>query len=124
MDEAETRRLEHCSMIKYPVSKIRGKPEEASIKALSQLEVNVEQFLVHFDVDVIDFSDFPVADVPHENGLSFSETMETLKVFISSPKFAGLVITEFNADRDKDGTLSQQFINGVIRTLKLGYHHW
>ena len=124
MDEAETKRLEHCSMIKYPASKIRGKPEEASIKALSQLEVNVEQFLVHFDVDVIDFSDFPVADVPHENGLSFSETMETLKVFISSPKFAGLVITEFNADRDKDGTLSQQFINGVIRTLKLGYNHW
>ena len=124
MDEAETKRLENCKMIKYPVSEIWGKPEEASKKALSQLDVNVEQFLVHFDVDVIDFSDFPVADVPHENGLSFSETMEALKFFISNPKFAGLVITEFNADRDKDGTLSQQFINGVVRTLKFGHNHW
>ena len=124
MDEAETKRLEVCSMIKYPLSKIRGKPEEAALKALSQLEVNVDQILVHFDIDVIDFSDFPVADVPHENGLSFSETMKTLKVFISNPKFAGLVITEFNADRDKDGTLSQKFINGIIGTLKLGHNHW
>jgi arginase len=124
MDIAETQRLEQCSMLKYPVSEVRGKASEASRKALSQLEDRAEQFLVHFDVDVIDFRDFPVADVPHEHGLSFSEAIEILKIFISNPKFAGLVITEFNAERDENGTLSRRFVNSVVRTLELGHIHW
>jgi arginase len=124
IDDAETKRLKQYSMLKYPVSEVRGKDIGASRKALAQLGDKVEQFLVHFDVDVIDFRDFPVADVPHEHGLSFSEAMEILKVFISNPKFAGLVITEFNGERDKDGAQAQRFVDSVVNTLELGHAHW
>lgn len=124
MDEAETQRLEQCSMLKYPVSQVRGKAGESSRNALVQLEDKVEQFLVHFDVDVIDFPDFPVADVPHEHGLGFDEAMNILRIFISSPKFAGLVITEFNPERDEEGAQAQRFVNSVVRTLELGHIQW
>lgn len=124
MDEAETQRLERCSMLKYPVSEIRGKGGETARKALAQLEGRMEQFLVHFDVDVMDCRDFPVADVPHEHGLNFNEAMEILTIFTSSPKFAGLVITEFNAEHDEDGAQAQRFVKGVARTLELGHLHW
>ncbi len=84
-------------------------------------------------LEVIDFGDLPEVsfrpDAQHpkqqnEHGLGFSETMGISKVFISSPKFAGLVITEFNPERDKDGTLAQRFVEGVVRTLEDGHTHW
>jgi len=33
-------------------------------------------------------------------------------------KFAGLVITEFNADRDTDGTLARRFVDAVAKVLE------
>jgi arginase family enzyme len=105
-------------MIKYPVSQIRGKAKESAREAVSQLENKAGSILVHFDVDVIDFDDFPAADVPHSQGLSFDEAMAALSVFVASRKLAGLVITEFNADRDADGTLAHRFVDAVAKALE------
>lgn len=120
IDAVEIEVLQQCQMTKYPVSQIRGKARESARAALSQIESKTNSILVHFDVDVVDAADFPAGDVLHPHGLSFDETMSALDVFIASPKSAGLVITEFNAERDKDGTLAQRFVNRVIKTLELG----
>jgi hypothetical protein len=39
-------------------------------------------------------------------------------VFIASCKLAGLVITEFNTDRDAHGTLAHRFIAVVAKALE------
>jgi hypothetical protein len=73
-------------------------------------------------VDVIDFVDFPAADVmqPHQ-GLTFAETRMALQIFCASPKFAGLVITEINPDHDdKDGTLAKRLIDSIAQVLQQG----
>jgi arginase family enzyme len=77
------------------------------------------RFVVHFDVDVIDFVDFPVADVPQHNaGLKFEEAIACLDVFATSPAFGGLVITEFNPDHaDEGGELAARFVRGVAGAL-------
>ena len=74
---------------------------------------------MHFDVDVIDFTDLPVADVPQfSQGLMFRDVMACLTVFASSPKFSGLTITEFNPDHvDDEGTFAETFIAGLARAL-------
>ena len=60
---------------------------------------STDRFLVHFDVDVIDFFDLPVADVlQHNTGLTFAAAMAALTVLVGHPAFAGLIITEFNPD--------------------------
>ncbi len=118
LDPIEQERLEGCSMLKYPVAEVRGQAEQAARQALAQLEDRAEPLLVHFDVDVIDFRDFPVADVPHEGGLSFGETIEALPVFVSSRTFAGLVVTEFNAERDPDGTQAQRLVHALAHALE------
>ncbi len=117
IDAVEIEVLQQCQMLKYPVSQIRGKAKESAREALSQLENKADSILVHFDVDVIDFDDFPAGDVPHYHGLSFDEKMSALDVFIASRKFAALVITEFNADRDPEGTLAVRFVDAVAKTL-------
>lgn len=121
IDAVEIELLQQCKMMKYPVSQIRGKARESAREALSQLESKTDSILVHFDVDVIDAGDFPAGDVLHAHGLSYDETMNALEIFTASRKFAGLVITEFNAERDKDGTLAQRLVNNVVRTLELGH---
>jgi arginase len=118
IDAVEIERLQQSQMIQYPVSQIRGKAREAAREALSQLENKADAILIHFDVDVIDFDDFPVGDVPHHHGLSFDEAMRALAVFIASPKFAALVITEFNANRDPDGTHAARLVDAVAKTLE------
>ncbi len=50
--------------------------------------------------------------------MSFDEAMTALDVFIASRKFAALVITEFNADRDPEGTLAVRFVDAVAKTVE------
>jgi len=118
IDAVEIEILQHCQMIKYPVSQIRGKVDESATEALNLLENKTDSIFVHFDVDVIDFDDFPVADLPHSHGLSFDEALSALNVFIASSKFVALAITEFNANRDADGILAQRFVEAVAKALQ------
>jgi len=117
MDLAETEFLQQSSFVRYPVTNIRGRAVQMALEAVVRLENKLERFLVHFDVDVIDFTDFPVADVPHNRGLSLRESMQALGVFVSSSKCAGLVITEFNVERDVDGVHAKPFINEIVQIL-------
>jgi arginase len=111
--------LERHTMLRYPAKIVGGRPREAAAEALAQIEEEAERFVVHFDVDVIDFVDFPIADVPQHNaGLTFREAIACLEVFASSPYFAGLTITEFNPDHaDEEGQLTLMFTRGVANAL-------
>jgi len=66
---------------------------------------------------VIDFDDLPVSDVSHHGGLSFIEAFETLRVFVESANFGGLIITEFNVDRDPDGEQLERFVTALVSML-------
>jgi len=118
IDAAEFEALQQSRMIKYPLSRIRETAKESAREALDQLENKADSILIHFDVDVIDYDDFPVGDVPHHKGLGFDEAMSALEVFITSRKFAGLVITEFNANRDADGMHARRFVKAVAKVLE------
>jgi arginase len=124
IDAAELERLERSGMATYPVTQIHGNAGRAAGEALAQLEERADRLLVHFDVDVMEFDDFPAADVPHHRGLSFQEAIEALAVFLASPKFAGLVITEFNAERDPDGALAGRLVDALVRALEAGHRNW
>lgn len=114
----ERERLEQSGILAYPVSELRGRAADMARLALTKFDRQGTRLLVHFDVDVIDFDDFPVADVPHHGGLGFSEAFEALHVFVASPNFAGLVITEFNVDRDPEGVQMGRLVTALVHTLK------
>ena len=115
----EERVAERRGMARYPAERVREGPEEAAVEALGDLASRAGRFVVHFDVDVIDFYDFPVADVPQHNaGLTFREAVSSLEIFARSPGFAGLVITEFNPDHaDEEGELAATFVRAVADAL-------
>lgn len=65
-------------------------------------------YLVHLDIDVVDFFDLPLADVPvhvdNHTGLPFELAMDCLDEFLAGP-VAGLVLTEINPDHGTDADL-------------------
>lgn len=121
-NEPEVEILSRRSMPRYPVEQVREGPEEAAAEALAYLEETAGTFVVHFDVDVIDFVDLPLADVPQINaGLMFREALACLEVFASSPKFAGLVVTEFNPDHaDEEGEAAMALVQGLVDAVTGG----
>lgn len=110
--------LEQRQMLRFPVTSFNGRPTEVARSALSQLEQRAEMVLVHFDVDSIDSADFPLGDFPHHNeGQSLSEALECLRIFCSSPKCGGLVLTEVNPDHDVDGSMMPTFTRLLVKAL-------
>lgn len=123
---AEHDLLKQGAILQYPVTALAGRHKEAAAEAVATLEQRAELFIVHFDVDVVCFVDFPVADVPqyHGSALTLQEAIACLAIFVSSPKFCGLVITEFNPDRDPGGRLVDQFVGEVVKSLAVGSGSW
>jgi arginase family enzyme len=95
---------------------VREGHEKTAAEALDYVEEAAGRFVVHFEMDVTDFVDLPVADVPRINaGLTFGEALACLGTFASSPKFAGLVVTEFNPDRaDEAYETAAVIIQGLV----------
>lgn len=115
----ERRALSRYEMPRYPAEVVQGRARAAAASARADVEQRAERILVHFDVDVIDFFDVPIADVPqHGLGLTFADAMASLSVFTASPKFAGLVITEFNPDHaDEEGLAAATLAQGIADAL-------
>jgi arginase len=98
---------------------VSGDTVQGAMEARPCLERQTGWFLVHFDIEVIDFVDFPAADVLQpKQGLKFTDAFAALHVFCLSPKFGGLIVTEFNPDHDsKNGTLAKRLIDALAQTL-------
>ena len=111
-------------MARYPAAIIKGKTKKTALEALERLGEQAEPILVHFDVDVIDFAEFPAADVLHERGLAYNEALDALRVFVSTPRFAGLVVTEFNPNRDPDGALARRLVDLIAQVIQPASQHW
>jgi arginase len=99
MNPIEIEHQRSIRMTTYPLSRLDGAVRALAQDALAVLEDRVARFALHFDVDVIRFTDFPIANVPnHHEGLTFDQAMESIEVFASSDKCVGVLITEINPD--------------------------
>src|SRR5436190_7856632 len=114
----ESRVLEASAMGKYPVTSMDDRPVELAAEARARLEERARAIAVHFDVDVMDSAEIPLADWPHYDALSFGDAMRCLRVFVGSPKLAALVVTEINPDHDPDGLLVLQFVDAFAGALR------
>jgi arginase len=74
--------------------------------------------VVHFDVDVVDSGDLPLANFPHfGQGLTLAEALACLEVFCGGAKLGGLVVTEVNPDHDPDGRQVSRLVDGLVAAL-------
>jgi arginase len=114
----EQRLLDTSAIAKYPVTSLGDRPTERAAEALARLEARARAIAVHFDVDVMDSAEIPLANWPHYDALSFGDAMRCLRVFVGTPKLAALVVTEINPDHDPDGLLVGQFVDAFVDALR------
>ena len=105
------------------VAEVTQSPVKCAEAVLFQWAAKFEKFLVHFDVDVIDYNELPLAENYSKNkGLPYAHAMEVLEVWVQSPKFAGLTLTEINPDHGaEDGSTVRNFARDLAVTLGLGH---
>jgi len=110
--------LDESAIPQYPVTSLGDQPVERAAEALARLESHAGGIAVHFDVDVMDSAEIPLANWPHYDALGFGDAMHCLRVFIGSPKLAALVVTEINPDHDPDGLLVRRFVDAFADALR------
>jgi arginase len=102
-----------------PVEEVAARPEAAASAALAQLPDSVDSVLVHFDVDIVDFTDLPVSEERIRNrGLTFSQATRALGALFTDERFAALTITELNPDHGaEDSSTLVTFVQGLVEAL-------
>jgi arginase len=102
--EFERAAISRRSLATVPVDEVAADPAAAAARALDLLAERCDRILVHFDVDVVDFTDTPLSENPGRNeGLPFATALAALVVLLASPQLAALTITELNPDHVEEG---------------------
>lgn len=101
------------------VDEVSAGPEQAALRARERVEGGCDRLLVHFDVDVIDFTDVPLSENWGRNeGLAFDDAMSALRTLLASPRLAGVTITELNPDHTEQGAQSvERFAAAIAASL-------
>ena len=69
------------------------------------MEERFDRVLVHFDVDVIDFTDVPLSENAGRNeGMAYEHALRALGPLLGAPFVAGVTVTELNPDHTEAGT--------------------
>ena len=102
-----------------PLDAVTDDPTATARDALTRLSHKSERILVHFDVDVIDFTDAPLSENTGRNiGLSQHTAFDALRVFAASDRLAAITITEVNPHHgEPDNSTLDAFTNALADAL-------
>jgi arginase len=94
-------------------------PVGAASAACERLTTGGAAFLIHLDVDVVEFTELPLADYPRiHSGLSLSATMRVLATAWQHPLCRGVILTELNPDHGStDGSDVHRWIGELLQAL-------
>jgi arginase len=95
--EWERERIAHHCISELLVEQVAADPTAAAHKAVDLATARADRYIVHFDVDSIDFTDMPLSENTGRNcGLSFETAMTALEPLLADPRLLGLTVTELN----------------------------
>jgi arginase len=85
--------------------------------ALERVHASNHEFILHFDVDVINGEEFPWTNYPGAGGLGFNEVRDALRVFVSQGNLAALVVAGYNPELDPDSQGARKLIDLLADVL-------
>lgn len=112
--------LERRGLERVPVDEVAGDPEGAAARVLSGFGSRFDRLLVHFDVDVIDFTDAPLSeDTGRNEGLALDAAFRALAVLAASERLSALTVTELNPlHGDEEGRTLERFVDSLVACLR------
>jgi arginase len=112
---AEREAIERLDIESVMVEEVAADPRRTAKQATQRFD----RYLVHFDVDVVDFTDLPLSEnTGHGIGLQFDAACAALEVLTAGAGFAGLTVTEHNPLHGaEDGSTTKALADALQRVL-------
>ena len=118
--EAERRLLDEHEPLRYSFGLLQERGRELASQTARALAGRDGTFIVHFDVDALDFAQLPIADDAYQRnqGLSPREASEVLAALAADAAFGGLVVTQVNPDHAAgQGPVLEEFCDLLAAAL-------
>ncbi|MGH8870628.1 MAG: arginase family protein [Acidimicrobiia bacterium] len=106
------------SLLESP-SAVRADPEGAAREALSSLGP-FDSYVIHLDVDVVDFTDAPLSEHPSRNaGMKLEEMLAALRVLTAGPGLLAITLAELNPhNAAADDGLLERFAVPLAKSIR------
>ena len=118
--EFERRTIDELGIEEVPLAAVKVDPTGAARAIVNGWARHHRHLLVHVDVDVLDFLDFPIAEETRRyRGLRFAQLVAALRELVAAPNWVALTICEVNPDHDPDG-LSMRMLSEAIADVLAG----
>jgi arginase len=102
ISEAEAATMTRLQLARISGEEMRADPEQACARAV-RWAAAFDRVLIHFDVDVLTFTEFPIAEnTRRRQGLSLAQAFAVIRALAALPNWRGLTITEINPDHAPD----------------------
>jgi arginase len=111
----ELEAIEQHGIRSIPIEEVASDPRGAAQRALD----GFDRYLVHFDVDVVDFVDLPLSEnTGHNIGLPFETARTALEVLAAGDGLVALTVTEHNPLHGaEDGSTSAELAAALAGCL-------
>ena len=99
---------------------IQRKSVAAAAKdVLTHLHADSREYVVHLDTDLISNAEFPAVNVPAEGGMPLADVRAALTEAAGSTYLIGLTITQYNPDKDPDGSAAKKLVDLLVESLSV-----
>ena len=102
-----------------PAEHLRADPATAAAAALERVPRGCTRLLVHFDVDVVDFTDAPLSENTGRNvGVPLAAALAALATVVADGRAGALTVTELNpAHAAADPRALERLCEGIAGAL-------
>jgi arginase len=111
--------MERRGLAGLSVDDVAADPEGAAGRVLADFGERFDRLLVHFDVDVVEFTDAPLSEnAGRGEGLPLDTAMRALAVLAASERLSAVTVTELNPlHGDEEGHTLGRFVDDLANCL-------
>jgi arginase len=118
LDPPEQEFLSKSPMRHVDAADIQSKGGSAAGRdGLAYVHADAHEFVLHLDTDVIAVDEFPAVNVPGADGLRMAEVRAALSEFAKHKNLLGLVVAQYNPDKDPDGSGAKKLVDLLVEAL-------
>ena len=112
LDPPEQEFLSKSPMRHIDAADIQSKGGSAAARdGLTYVHADAHEFVVHLDTDVIAVEEFSAVNVPGTDGLKMADVRAALSEFAKHKNLLGLVVAQYNPDKDPDGSGAKKLVD-------------
>jgi arginase len=118
LDQPEEQYLVTSPLRRHPAMEVSTVGAAAAARlALERVHAARNEFVLHFDVDIISSPEFPATDFAGEGGLNLNQVRDALRVFVAQPNLVAIVVAGYNPELDPDAGMARRLVDLLVEVL-------